>query len=67
MNSYQDGTGKWHSQYLELLKSKSVDSLKYVIDDCRKAIEANPENKNNSKYSDEIHYCHAELKSRQAK
>ena len=67
MNSYQDGTGKWHSQYVELLKSKSVESLKYVIDDCSLAILANPASENTEKYSDEIHYCYAELRSRLAK
>jgi len=61
MNQYNDGTGKWHSQYVALLKTKSVESLKYAIEDCHKAILANPKNPSIPKYTDEIHYCHAEL------
>ena len=67
MHSYQDGTGKWHSQYIELVKSKSAETLRYVIEDCKKAIQVNPESKNNLKYLDEILYCSAELKTRKDK
>ena len=61
MNQYNDGTGKWHTQYAALLKTKSVECLKNVIQDCHKAILARPENLNIPEYTDEINYCHAEL------
>lgn len=53
-----------HSSYQESLKSKSDDELRYIIQDCKKALEAFPENPNAGYYQDEIHYCAQELKNR---
>jgi hypothetical protein len=72
--SYNDGTGKWHSQYQAKLKSKKSDgtyaynndSLKYIIQDCKNALDAMPDNSKAGQYADEIHYCVAELRRRQA-
>ena len=53
-----------HSEYQRKLKKYSIEALKYIIQDCQKAIAANPENSNNSYYSDEICYCGMELRRR---
>ncbi len=56
-----------HRAYPKQLKTKSSDSLKYIIADCQKAIAAMPDNENNGYYADEINYCSMELHSRQLK
>lgn len=55
-----------HGQYRKELKAKTTESLLFIIQDCREAIKANPENPNNGYYADEIHYAYAELKARGA-
>ena len=62
--TYNQATGNWHSRYMEMVKSMSTDSLRYVIKDCRNAIEALPENPKCEQYMDEIHYCATELRIR---
>ena len=62
--TYNQATGNWHSRYMEMVKSMSTDSLRYVIKDCRNAIEALPENPKCEQYIDEIHYCATELRLR---
>ena len=54
----------WHSDYIESCKKRSDDSLRYIMQDCRNAIEAMPENPKCSQYMDEIHYCAMELRRR---
>jgi len=61
---YTQGDGKWHSEYMAMVKTMSTDSLNYVIQDCRNAIEALPENPKCEQYMDEIHYCATELRIR---
>ena len=61
---YTQGDGKWHSEYMAKVKTMSTDSLRYVIEDCRNAIEALPENPKCEQYMDEIHYCATELRIR---
>ena len=56
--------GEWHSEYKKKKKNRSIESLNYVISDCRKAIKAMPDNPKSGQYSDEIHYCHMELRRR---
>lgn len=56
-----------HAQYQKSLKTKSVESLRYIIKDCQEAIAANPDNKKNGYYSDEICYCGMELNRRAQK
>lgn len=53
-----------HSRYQRELKTKSVESLRFIIKDAREAIKANPTNQNNGYYADEVHYAHAELQRR---
>lgn len=62
--TYTQGDGKWHSEYKEMVKTMPTDSLRYVIQDCRNAIEAMPENPKCDQYMDEIHYCAMELRIR---
>lgn len=54
----------WHSDYMKLCKKRDNAELRYVIEDCRAAIEAKPENPKCGQYMDEIHYCAMELKRR---
>ena len=62
--TYTQHDGKWHSEYMAKMKTMSTDSLRYVIEDCRDAIEAMPENPKCQQYMDEIHYCATELRIR---
>ena len=62
--TYTQGDGKWHSEYMAKVKTMPTDSLRYVIEDCRNAIEAMPENPKCEQYMDEIHYCAMELRIR---
>ena len=62
--TYTQGDGKWHSEYIAKMKTMPTDSLRYVIEDCRNAIEAMPENPKCEQYMDEIHYCAMELRIR---
>jgi len=62
--TYIQADGKWHSEYMAKVKTMSTDSLRYVIKDCRNAIEALPENPKCEQYMDEIHYCATELRLR---
>ena len=56
-----------HTEYPKRLKEKSTGELLFIIKDAREAMEAMPENENNSYYADEICYCGMELKSRKTK
>ena len=62
--TYTQADGKWHSEYMAKVKTMPTDSLRYVIQDCRDAIEAMPENPKCEQYMDEIHYCAMELRLR---
>ena len=62
--TYTQADGKWHSEYVAKVKTMPTDSLRYVIEDCRNAIEAMPENPKCEQYMDEIHYCAMELRIR---
>jgi DNA modification methylase len=50
-----------HTEYMKKVKKLSEESLRYIIKDCREAMEALPENPKNGYYADEIHYCAMEL------
>jgi len=56
-----------HTEYMKKVKSLCEDSLRYIIQDCREAIEAMPNNPKNGYYADEIHYCSMELVKRKNK
>ena len=68
--TYTQADGKWHREYVAKVKPMPTDSLRYVIEDCRDAIEAMPENPKCQQYwkwmqyMDEIHYCATELRLR---
>mgnify|MGYP003651747987 CR=1 FL=1 len=62
--NYFDGDGKWHSEYMKLCKSRTMDELIHVKEDCKRAIDAMPDNPKAGQYADEIHYCNMELSSR---
>ena len=53
-----------HTNYPKQLRTKSIDTLFFIINDCREAIEAMPDNPKNSFYADEICYCGMEIKRR---
>jgi hypothetical protein len=53
-----------HAQYQKSLKTKSDESLLFIIKDCREALTANPNNPKANHYSDEICYCSMELSKR---
>ncbi len=53
-----------HGKYQAALKNKSWAELKYIIEDARETIKANPEGENAGYYMDEIHYASMELKRR---
>jgi hypothetical protein len=53
-----------HGQYQKNLKTKSVESLRFILKDAKEALEANPANPNNGYYADEVHYAAAELQRR---
>lgn len=53
-----------HKAYQRKTRTMSMDSLLYVIQDCKEAIAANPDNPKNGVYADEINYCAMELKRR---
>lgn len=53
-----------HSEYMKKVKSLDDNQLRYIIKDCQEAMDALPDNPNNSFYQDEIHYCAMELSRR---
>ena len=56
-----------HSDYMRKVKTLSIESLNYIIQDCKEAIAALPDNPKNGYYMDEIHYCCMELVARKNK
>ena len=64
MNNYNYGTGKWHTQTIERYRDLNIESLKYIMFDCRQALNAMPDNPKAGQYMDEIHYCLMELARR---
>jgi hypothetical protein len=50
-----------HTEYPRSLKGKSEASLRYIIQDAKEAIAANPDNPNCGYYQDEINNCCTEL------
>ena len=54
-----------HDAYRRKVRGMSDDSLRWVIRDCREALDANPDTDKASYYQDEICYCEMELAARQ--
>ena len=65
--SWGDGTGRWHSHTIKRSRHLPKESLKYIIFDCYRALEAMPDNPKAGQYQDEISYAGMELKRRQEK
>ncbi len=57
--------GQWHTEYMARVKTLPIESLRYIIEDCRQAMAALPDGDKWGQYADEVHYCHAEIKNRQ--
>lgn len=53
-----------HTEYQKKLKTKTSADLEFAIKDCLEAIKAMPEGENVGYYTDEVHYCRAELNRR---
>ena len=53
-----------HDAYPKSLRSKSVESLHYIIKDAAEALFLFPENQKAGYYADEINYCQMELARR---
>ncbi len=53
-----------HSEYQLGLMTKDFHSLEYTVNDCMAVLKAQPDNPNHGYYSDEIHYCLAEIRYR---
>jgi hypothetical protein len=49
-----------HNEYPKSLRDKSWAELNFIVQDCRKAMEALPDNPKNSHYADEIAYVAGE-------
>ncbi len=53
-----------HAEYQKRVKKMDDSALRHVIQDCKDAIKAYPDNPNCGYYQDEIHYCSMELARR---
>ena len=53
-----------HKAYPKALKGKSSASLRFIIQDCREALQAMPNGVKAGYYADEINYCCMELNKR---
>ena len=61
---YTYGQHQWHSEYQKLCRNRDIESLRYVMQDCRNAIAANPDNPKSAQYEDEALYCGMEITRR---
>jgi len=64
MIQYTYGEHQWHDQYQQWTQNASTETLRYVIQDCREALEAQPHGIKASQYMDEINYCSMALHKR---
>ena len=53
-----------HTEYPKSLRSKSDESLRYIIKDAKEALFLFPECDKSGYYADEINYCSMELARR---
>jgi hypothetical protein len=53
-----------HTAYPKSLRSKPVESLRFIIKDCQEALQANPQATKAGYYADEINYAAMELRRR---
>jgi hypothetical protein len=55
-----------HNLYINGLKTRTTDSLRFSLIDAQEAVNAFPDGINAGFYMDEVHYIAAELRTRQA-
>jgi len=53
-----------HTEYQRRVKGLETAQLRFIIQDCKEAMEAMPTNPKCGYYQDEIHYCAMELTRR---
>ena len=53
-----------HAQYQKNLKKKPIESLRFIIEDCKESLRAMPDNPKAGVYMDEINYCMMEISRR---
>jgi hypothetical protein len=53
-----------HADYMGKTRSLSIDSLRFIMRDCKAAMIAMPNGINDGYYADEINYCAMELHRR---
>jgi len=53
-----------HNEYPKQLRDKSWAELSFIVRDCRRAMEALPDNPKNGHYADEIAYAANEMARR---
>lgn len=53
-----------HTEYPKSLRTKTDAELYFTIKDAKEAMQAMPDNPNNSYYADEVCYCSDELRRR---
>ena len=64
-HAYTESTKIDHAEYQKRVKTMTDYSLRYVMRDCKQAIEAMPNGHKVGYYTDEIHYCSMELAKRE--
>ena len=55
------GSRAWRINYKKLCKLRDDDTLRYIAEDCRQAVEAQPDGLKCWQYSNEQRYCEHEL------
>ena len=55
------GSRAWRINYRNLCKLRDYDTLRYIAEDCRQAVEAQPDGLKYWQYSNEQRYCEHEL------
>ena len=55
------GSRAWRINYRKLCKLRDYDTLRYIAEDCRQAVEAQPDGLKCWQYSNEQRYCEHEL------
>ena len=56
-----------HSEYQAKVKTLPIESLYYIIKDCKEALQAMPDSHKAGYYQDEINYCAMEINARMVK
>ncbi len=54
-----------HAAYQSKLKKVAHETLRFILEDAREAVDAQPQGENAGYYMDEVHYAAAELRRRE--